>query len=180
LNWLLHLFRKKGLRFKLLFYFFTLILLPVATLGLVGNLVSVKTLEDEANNHTAQMIGQVKKNIDFYVQSVKQTLQVISSEPETIRFLSANPNTPEEQRQSIEVEVRRILNSFTSVHPEIAGIIIVNENDMDISNEMYRVSRDPLTNEDWYKKAMEASDQLQLISKPIGRNITTNINLNYS
>lgn len=167
---------KRGLQFRLLFYFFTLILLPVATLGLIGNWVSVRTLEDEANIHTAQMIDQVNKNVDFYAMNVKQTLQLMMSAPETALFLTENPATPVQQRQSVEVQVRRMLASFTSVHPEIAGIIIVNENDMDISNEMYRVSRDPLTGDDWYIKAMETPDRLRMISRPIGRNITTNVN----
>jgi two-component system sensor histidine kinase YesM len=169
-------FHNRGLQFKLLLYFITLILLPVATLGLLGNWVSVRTLEDEANNHTEQMIEQVKKNVDFYVLNLKQTIQLISSNPETGRFLTTNATTPSAQRQSIQVEVRRMLNSFTTIHPEIAGIIIVNENDMDISNEMYRVARDPITGEDWYRKAMNDPGQIQLISKPIGRNITTNFN----
>jgi two-component system, sensor histidine kinase YesM len=169
-------FQKKGLRFKLLFYFFSLILLPVATLGIIGNLVSVNTIENEANSYTAQMIEQVKKNVDFYIQNVKQTIQLISLDPATIQFLNTNSHTSAEKRQATETEVRRILNNFTTLHPEIAGIIIVNENDLDISNEMYRVSRDPLTSEDWYRKAMEGNGQMQLISKPIGRNITTRIN----
>jgi two-component system sensor histidine kinase YesM len=162
---MLQLFKRKGLRFKLLLYFITLILLPVATLGIIGNLVSVQTLEDEANNHTTQMIDQVKKNVDFYLQSVKQSIQLISLDPETIQFINTNPSASSERRQSTETGVRRILSSLTSIHPEIAGIIIVNENDMDISNEMFRVSRDPLTSEDWYQKAMEHPGQLQLISK---------------
>lgn len=170
------MFKRKGLRFKLLLYFITLILLPVATLGIIGNLVSVQTLEDEANNHTTQMIDQVKKNIDFYLQSVKQSIQIISLDPNAIQFINTNPSVSSERRQSTETEVRRLLSSLTSIHPEIAGIIIVNENDMDISNEMFRVSRDPLTSEDWYKKAMEHPGELQLISKPIGRNITTLVN----
>ncbi|MBD0378873.1 cache domain-containing sensor histidine kinase [Paenibacillus sedimenti] len=174
-HWL-HLFRNKGLRFKLLIYFITLILLPVATLGVIGNWVSVKTLENEANTHTEQMIGQVTKNLDFYVQNVAQTLQLISSNPETGRFLAVNPQTSAEQRQAVEVEVRRMLSSFTTIYPDIAGIIIVNDNDMDISNEMYRVARDPLTSEEWYSKAMKAPEKPLLISKPIGRNITTNFN----
>ncbi|WP_052487907.1 cache domain-containing sensor histidine kinase [Gordoniibacillus kamchatkensis] len=166
----------KGLRFRLLFYFFTLILLPVATLGLIGNWVSAKTLEDEANSHTAQLIEQVKKNADFYVLNLKQTIELIQSNPDTAKFMNTNLTTPAEQRQSTEVQVRKMLASFTSVHPEIAGIIIVNENDMDISNEMYRVSRDPLTGENWYRKAMETPNRLHLISRPTGRNITTNVN----
>jgi two-component system sensor histidine kinase YesM len=176
LKWVFQMFKSRGLRFKLLLYFITLILLPVATLGIIGNLVSVRTLEKEANNHTTQTIEQVKKNVDFYIQNVKQTIQLISLNPETIQFLNTNSNTPSEQRQSTEADVRRLLSNFTSIHPEIAGIIIVNQKDMDISNEMYRVSRDPLINEEWYKKAMEQPSQLQLISKPIGRNITTRVN----
>ncbi|MFC5446689.1 cache domain-containing protein [Paenibacillus aestuarii] len=173
---MLRYFQNRGLHFRLLVYFITLILLPVATLGVIGNWVSVKTLENEANDHTEQMIGQVTKNLDFYVQNVGQTLQLISKNPETERFLSVNSHTAPDQRQSIEVEVRGMLSNFTSTYPEIAGIIIVNENDLDVSNEMYRVARNPLTSEEWYIEAMNEPDKPHLMSKPVGRNITTNMN----
>ena len=175
MNVIVRQFRKRGLRFKLLFYFFTLILLPLATLGIIGNLVSVNTVEDEANNYTAQMIEQVMKNVDSYIENVKQSMELISLDPATSQFLNTSSSSAAEQRQATETDVRRMLSNFTSIHPEIAGIILVNEHDMDVSNEMFRVSRDPLTNEEWYRAAMANRGQIQLISKPIGRNIRTKI-----
>jgi two-component system, sensor histidine kinase YesM len=58
----------KGLRSKLLIYFFTLILLPFTTLGILGNWVSSKTIEEEATRHTTQMIEQVQNNTDSYIK----------------------------------------------------------------------------------------------------------------
>jgi two-component system sensor histidine kinase YesM len=165
--------RGRTLRFKLLFYFFTLILIPIGTLGIIGNVVFSGTIEGETNRHTSQMIDQVKQNVDFYIRDMERTSMIISEDPNVLSFLSMDKHTDEDRRRSVETEVRRLLSSFTKAHPEIAGILLVNEADWDISNEMFRVSRDPLTLDPWYGQAMESPDRIQLIGKPMGRNITS-------
>jgi two-component system sensor histidine kinase YesM len=168
-------FRGRGMRFKLLSYFSVLIIFPIVTLGIVGNMVYVKSIEEETNKHTIQMIEQVKNNVEFNVKDMENIISYISSEPEVIESMSI-VNSLDANRVSIETEVRRILSSYTNVHPEIAGILVVNQNGYYLSNEMYKIARDPLTHETWYNKAILNPDKIQLFSKPIGRNITTRFN----
>lgn len=163
----------RTLRFKLLIYFFTLILLPIGIVGIIGNVVFSSTIENETNRHTAQMIEQVKQNVDFYIRDLERTSQILSEDPNVLAFLSMSRTNTAESGGEVETEVRRLLSSFVSAHSEVAGILIVNERDWDISNEMFRVSRDPLTSDPWYRQSMAAPERMQFIGTPMGRNISS-------
>lgn len=58
------------------------------------------------------------------------------------------------------------------MHPENAGIAVVNKNDTYVSDIIYRISRDPLINEKWYREAEQNPGKIELFSKPVGRNIS--------
>ena len=45
------------------------------------------------------------------------------------------------------------MRNIANVHPEIAGMLLVNERDMYLSNEIAPITRDPLLDEEWYHKA---------------------------
>lgn len=175
---ILEFFRKllkiENIRSKLLLYFFTLILLPIVTLGVLGNVIYSKSIEEQANEHTGQMIEQVTRNVEFYIHDMENIVSYLMGDPQIIAFLRIAKEG--DRDESLNNEVRRILRTYTNVHPEIAGILIVNENNLYISNEMHRISRDPLTDETWYKRAIASPNAMQLFSKPIGRNITTTLN----
>jgi two-component system, sensor histidine kinase YesM len=162
------------IRFKLLLYFFTLILFPIVTLGVLGNIIYSQSMEEQTNLHTAQMIEQVTRNVEFYIRDMENIVYYLSNESVVIEFLRLYNSA--DNNEVIQDQVKEILKNYTAIHPEIAGIMIVNYHDMDISNEMYRLARDPLTEEMWYKRAVSSPKELQLHSKPLGRNIKTNQN----
>lgn len=170
-------FSRRSIRSKLLLYFMLLILFPLSTLGILGNMIYSKSIEDEANNHTVQMIDQVNRNVEFYINDMESIIYYLSKEPMVMQMLelknSSNPDVP----RSVS-EVKRILETFKNAHPEIAGILIASENDIYVSNEMQKVARDPLSGEIWYKRAVASPNEVRLISKPIGRNISTGSNYN--
>lgn len=164
-------FKGQNIREKLLLYFFTLILLPIATLGVLGNVIYSKSMEDQANSYMAQMIEQVTNNVEFYIHDMDNIMYYLSRDPNVIKLFRSEPT--EDSEHLPENEVRHLLRTFTEAHPEISGILLVTTKDKYISNEMRRIARDPLTNEVWYKQAVATPDRVQLFSKPIGRNITT-------
>lgn len=170
------LFKIENIRAKLLLYFFTLILLPIVTLGVLGNVIYSKSIEDQANIHTEQMIEQVTRNVEFYIHDVENIIYYLSNDPQVIAFLQLNSEEKENEGEKNNREVKRILQTYADIHPEIAGILMVNDNNLYISNGMQRISRDPLTDEIWYKRSMASPKIMQLFSKPIGRNIKTNLN----
>lgn len=167
----------RSIRTKLLLYFLFLILLPITTVGVIGNLAYTRSLEEEANAHTAAMIDQVKTNVEYYIRNMENIARLIAENDDTVRFLRIGPDTPGDERLHAQQALSSELSKFTGIHPEISGILVVNASDMALSNEMIRVARDPLTEEFWYQAAMRVPEQMRLISKPSGRNIRTSQNV---
>ena len=64
-----------------------------------------------------------------------------------------------------------LMRNISSVHPEIAGMLLVNERDMHLSNEIAPITRDPLLDEEWYHKAIANPAVVQLLPRPVGRNL---------
>lgn len=52
-----------------------------------------------------------------------------------------------------------------------SGILIATSHDLYISNEMYRIARYAIGEDQWYRTAIKARGGLVLIGRPIGRNI---------
>lgn len=167
------LLKGEKIRSKLLLYFLTLILFPIITLGILGNVIYSRSIEEQTNGYTEQMLEQVTRNVEFYIHDMENIIFYLSQEPQVMTFLRQEGKIAEDKRDS---SLRRILDVYTSTHPEIAGILLVNDKDVYISNELHRISRDPLTEEIWYKRAVVSPRELQLFSKPIGRNISTTLN----
>ena len=164
----------ENLRFKLLLYFFTLILLPIVTLGVLGNVIYSKSIEDQATVHTGQMIEQVTRNVEFYIHDMENIIYYLSDDPQIIAFMKQQND--ENNSEDMMQESRRVLKTYSDVHQEVAGILVVNDNNFYISNGMDRISRDPLTEESWYKRAFASPKVIHLFSKPIGRNIKATLN----
>lgn len=135
-------------------------------MSLLGGNIYKKSLEGEANLQTDQMLDQVWNNIEIIIQENDNIMYYLAKENDVEQFMGQK-----EPSQSIEKAVNAKIQVYKDRHPEISGAIVVNQYDHFISNEMIRVSRDPLTEEPWYTKAIQSPDKIHLISNPIGRNL---------
>jgi two-component system sensor histidine kinase YesM len=71
-----------------------------------------------------------------------------------------------------EEQILRSLENVRASHSEeIAGILLVSSRDQVLSNDLRRITRDPLTVEPWYLRAVENPGRVALYPKPIGRNV---------
>ncbi|MDF2614351.1 MAG: multi-sensor signal transduction histidine kinase [Clostridia bacterium] len=155
---------------RILVFFLAIFFIPIITLGLFSNAVYSHSIEQNANEYTAQMINQIQSNIEYYLQSVDNVMYYISQSQDVVNYLSdnstANDNVP------LEIRTRELLSVYAQTSPEISGILIVNSRDKYLSNELVKKNRDPLLNEEWYIEAVNHPDVTQYTSKPIGRNIS--------
>ena len=162
--------RLRSIRSKLLFAFVAVILLPLFTLGLLGPYISARTLESEATIHTWQLIRQVTRNIEFYVRQTERIISIVDANPDVQAFMafegSAQIFSAREQAAA-----RQLLRAIADAHPEIAGILVVSEDNRPLSNEIQPITRDPLTEESWYREAADNPGTVQLLPRPIGRNL---------
>lgn len=164
-------FFKRSIRNKLMLYFFMVILLPVVTITSVSNLIYNNSISDIQNNNTEQAIQQISNNVDFYMKNMENIINTLSVDPRITNFLNSKELSNNKNTESMEYEGTKDIMSFTQFHPEIAGIMVVNKNNLYVSDVMYRISRDALTNERWYVQAVEDPEKVQLFRKPVGRNI---------
>ncbi|MBC2456942.1 sensor histidine kinase [Clostridium beijerinckii] len=157
----------KSIGDKLIFYFLGVILVVTITITTLGNLLYKDSINFTQNENTNQIIKQINSNIESYVNNTENIINYMSIDPRIIKFL--NDNKPE--NTDIEDEAYKSIYNFVKFNPEIAGIMIVNNNGGYISDVMNKVSRDPLNHEDWYIKAYNQPETIHLFTKPIGRNI---------
>jgi len=162
--------RYRSIRFKLLFSFVAVILLPILTLGIFGPLVAARAIESEAISHTARLIGQVTNNVEFYIREMEAVISILAEDPDVQAFYASEPG-PRGLAPDHEQGARRLLRTLSTVHPEIAGIILVNERDGYLSNEIQPITRDPLGEERWYLSAVQNLGEIELLPRPIGRNL---------
>ncbi len=155
-----------SIRSKLLFSFLAIILLPLLTLGILTPIIYSRTIESETTSHTVQMLHQVTRNLEFYIHDMENITFYLSRDPKIHAFLDDTGSS----QGALEV-----LSTYTSAHPEIAGILVVNGNDRILSNEFQRIARDPMRDEAWYQQALLDPDTIQLYPRPIGRNLRNNL-----
>jgi two-component system sensor histidine kinase YesM len=165
--------RLRSIRSKLLLYFAAVILLPLFTLGVLAPYLSARILESEAVSHTWQLIRQVTRNIESYVRQTESIISVVDANPDVQAFLafegSARPFSEGSRAAALQ-----LLGSIANAHPEIAGILVVSADNHPLSNEIQPITRDPLTEESWYREAAENPGTVKLLSHPIGRNLRSN------
>ena len=165
------MFNNQNIRFKLLFYFLTLTLLSVLTIGVLTNLIFTRAMERSANESTIHAISQVNISIDDKIRSIENTMDVIVKNPEVIKFLRIKSEDSFSQAGIDKSSIKSFLSGFKQYYNEIEGIAIINKNDVLLSNEMVRVSNYSLIDEDWYKLSIQNTQGIQLITRPIGRNL---------
>ena len=162
---------KKTIRNRLLIFFLVIMFLPITTLGVFSNLVYTRIVEGKVDQHTSQMINQIEINIDNYIKSVENILMYISNSEDIINFLNQEDTLKENEEIILKDRIKRSLSIYTEVNSEIAGLLVVNNNDEYISNDLEKKTRDKLTKEIWYVEAINQEEKVNFFSKPIGRNL---------
>ncbi|WP_044482294.1 cache domain-containing sensor histidine kinase [Paenibacillus antibioticophila] len=160
----------RSIRFKLLLYFVFTVTFSILTLGLWGSALYKESIEEETHSHTIQMMNQVQRNIEIYLDEMDNVIHYLTKEDTVIEFMRAKELQEGSLDELVALVKRREL-LYELKRPEIAGILSVNRSNLYASNTMERITRDPLTEEEWYQAAVGHPDQLHLFSHPIGRNI---------
>lgn len=172
---ILKLLMGKSIQFKLSLYFLFIIFLLAIAIGVLSNMIFSNTMEKEVTDHSMQMIQQVNRNLEFNIKKMVGLIDFTSNDAKIIEFLKIKDMNAS-NRIDVEYDVRKILRSMKDTFPEILGILVVNENDVYLSNEIYRLKREPLINEYWYKQASLNPTEVQLYSSPLGRNLASSLN----
>ena len=165
--------RDLPLRYKLVILFLMVGILPSIALGVLVNWTVNRIVDQQVTSNTIQLIGKVNQTLDNDMENLQNITYLIGFDPRTERFLQGDiqgdkpaagadvpsgtyrPQTsPVKQDNEENYEIKRYLQGFTTLYPEIASILLVNREGAYISNEMYARSPASLTEEEWYREAV--------------------------
>jgi two-component system sensor histidine kinase YesM len=160
-----------SLRARLLASFAVVLLIPLVTLGILAPLVYSRSFEDEINGHTRQMIDQVSRRIDDTVTDLGASMAFFQSEAQAQAFF-AGALPSDWQGLAADLEL------FRESRPDaLAGIALVAADGRFLGVGLHPVTRAPLTGEDWYRAAVALPGKVRLFSRPIGRNLRSDLGL---
>lgn len=160
-------------RSKLVLSYILMAFIPFVIFSFAIGSTFIRQAQRTAMEHTAQMIGQVSGSIDVYIGTIDKMASYIALELQNTTVLDVL--APSDKGWSPqEAKIERLLRNIAASHSEVAGILLATENDLSVSTGMSRISRDPFSDETWYRRAVQSPDTIQLISSATGRNIVTN------
>ncbi|WP_235332327.1 sensor histidine kinase [Paenibacillus terrae] len=183
--------RNMPLRYQLMLLFLFFGIVPSLGLGLLVNWTVERIIERQVEDHTMQLIGKVNEALDTKMENLQNMTYLIGFNPDIGEFWQgrtladghtgtvvqsvAQEKQQGEREQDTLYGMKQFLQGFTTLYPEIAGILIVNEHGDYISNEMYARSTRSLTEEDWYKQAVQHAGIFTVLGRPSHRNVTTHV-----
>jgi len=103
------------------------------------------------------------------VRQTESIISVVSVNPDVQSFLAITAAAPSATGR--HDSALQLLQSISDAHPEIAGILVVSADGRPLSNEIQPITRDPLTDERWYREAAMSPRSVRLLPRPIGRNL---------
>lgn len=161
------------IRYKLIVHFMLISIIPSLLLGLLVSYAVTRIIEDQATDHTLQIIGKVNTSLEHVVSNMQNLTYFISFDPLVRKMLSEG----EEALDGEELyTVSRFLQGFTTLYPEVAGILVADSSGRYFSNDMYARYNAPLTEESWYRQAVDSKGIFTIVGHPLERNVTTHTN----
>ncbi|WP_255319899.1 sensor histidine kinase [Paenibacillus amylolyticus] len=180
--------RNMPLRYQLMLLFLLFAIVPSVGLGLLVNWTVERVVERQVEGHTMQLIGKVNEALNSKMENLQNMTYLIAFDPEIDAFMNdkmplnddagiepMNMDTNAETEQNRLYGIKQTLQGFTTLYPEIAGIVLVNASGDYISNEMYPRVEQSLIQENWYQKASANPGIFTVLGQPKERNLTTHV-----
>lgn len=167
-------FSQMPLRYQLSILFVLIGIVPALGLGLIVNWTVDRIVERQVEDNTLQLIGKVNQSLDKSIENLQNITYLTEFDEDVQQFIDGTPEVRERVKSSGSVQA--FLQGFTTLHPDIAGILIINKEGEYISNEMYAVDDTDLTQESWYQAAVDQKGIFTVIGHPGERRVTTHVN----
>lgn len=151
--------------------FAVVLLIPLVTLGVLAPLVYSRSFEDEINGHTRQIIEQLSRRIDDFVTDLDASMLFFQSEAPTRAFFAGEQP---EVWAPLSGEFERFMSARSDA---VAGIALVANDGRFVGVGLHAVTRAPLTGESWFQEAVKTPGKVRLFSRPIGRNLRSDLGL---
>ena len=155
-------FQNTKLRTKIMIFFLLVALIPLLLFSFV---MGRQLLRDQRNSeelHARQIVEQVRLSLDTYIGVLDDTMNSVE--------LALKEEQEGGAADSVENELARLVAS----QPYIVGAMVAYSDDSFDAVNMRRVSRDPLSDENWYRDARTRNGRMKVISSAVGRTVVAN------
>ncbi|WP_010283676.1 sensor histidine kinase [Bacillus timonensis] len=160
------------IRYKLISHFLIISIIPIICLGFLINWTVERVVEEQVNKNTLQLISKVNETLEFYINNMQRVTYFISYNDQIQDFFNHQVQVPG-QYETNEYEIQRYLRNFTTLLPEVAGVLVVNSSGEYVSNELYAPATKDLTEEYWYKEAVENKGIFKMIGQLKDRQLSS-------
>lgn len=160
------------IRYKLISHFLIISIIPIICLGFLINWTVERVVEEQVNQNTLQLISKVNETLEFYINNMQRVTYFISNNERIEDFFHHNGQQPGQYRTN-QYEIQRYLRNFTTLMPEVAGVLVVNSEGEYVSNELYAPATENLTEESWYQEAVENKGIFRMIGQPKDRHLSS-------
>lgn len=168
-------FSNLSIKNKLIMTFLLIGIVPAILLAILVGWTVDRIIEQQVHDNTVQLIEKVNDAVEAHIENVQNMTYFISFNPTVDEFFSGNIQV-ETMSSDEQYELTKFLQSFTTLHPEIAGILIVNEEEQYFSNELYSRTTFSLKSESWYREAVENQGIAKVLGRTKGRKIASHVN----
>ncbi|MCP3763486.1 sensor histidine kinase [Domibacillus sp. A3M-37] len=157
------------IKHKLVVLLLIITIIPAIVLSVLVAVTVEKVIEKQVTDNTLQLIGQVNKSLEYYAGNMQNVSYLLSFDPEFEMFLDGQGT------EQGNYAIRQFMQRLTTLYPEVAGILAVNNKGESVSNELYAPPDQDLTEENWYKQAVEGAGIFKMIGHPKNRSITSHV-----
>lgn len=174
LSWKQLRFSQMPLRYQLSILFLLIGIVPALGLGLLVNFTVDRIVERQVEDNTLQLIGKVNQSLDKSIDNLQSITYLAEFDEDVQTFIRENEE--EGSSRQLTENIQTFFQGFTTLYPEIAGILIVNHQGAYLSNEMYAYNNVDLTKEEWFEQAAGQKGIFTVIGHPGKRSVTTHVN----
>lgn len=164
-----------SIRTTILVSYFLIAMVSLMVFAIVALHYTKKTVLENAEEYSIQLINQVNSDIDSYMGYLRNTAVLISSNSDVHDYLYGQ----REDEKETEAQVERILVQFKSImdtRDDIVNIGIIGENGKYILNDgFFAVNENvDLKNIEWIQRAYENQEAIQISSSHVQNVIDEN------
>jgi len=165
-------FYNKSIKFKLMVYCLSVIFLYFIIVGILYSVLFSNAMENSANESTQVAIDQANLGVENQINNIENVITLLSADSMVQEFCQTGSEDYNSHEMSLtRISISNLLTTFNDTFSEIIGIAVISNNDYFLSNEMYKLANEPITNESWYTECIKNPDEMHLLVKPASRNL---------
>ena len=151
---------------KIIISFSVLIVITLSVIGFAAVFKYSQTLEKSTSEYSSQIIEQVIKNINFYINEMESVSAISNHNYYIQKYLKNSDSLSDVERFKDANKITELLDNIINTRQDIVSIFIFGNNGTMLSNNMNSgVNRNyNFAKQNWYQDAMESNGKPVVVS----------------